>query len=405
MTPDSHRLAGLAVVATLVIACAGLRLAALPSLHTPEHDDAISYLAATCHQAEYGLTVTRRAPPFARWATAADWQRLWSVEDRFCFQRIGRDLGERDIHPPLYFWLLHLWLIAFGVTVRSGPSLNVLISAGTVVLVYVLGRRFSPNRAAASVGALTWALSPATLSITLIARQYELLALFAVAFILLILTIAEPQRSPAAWEHFSLAVITAGGLLTHYHFLLLVAAGGLVALWRLRRSPRGRRLAVEVAIGAGAVGHLLLHPYVLHSFTRSQGKTPPWDWGKAVWRTRKVIATVADFGGTGLTRAIWALALLAAAALLIGMARRWRRGDGDGAGFASLASLVVVVLLIWSAIVVLYVSMLTPYHAMRPRDLAMVWPLLSIVVIASLWRRGPGRWLACALCLALPVTA
>jgi 4-amino-4-deoxy-L-arabinose transferase-like glycosyltransferase len=309
-----NRIGRLAPIATVIVVCIALRVAALPTVETPRHDDAISYLAATGHQLEYRAIVEETAPPFGRWARAADWQRLWSLDDPF--ERIARGLARDDIHPPLYFWLLHLWLAAFGVTVRSGPTLNLVLSVGTLVLVYWLGRQVSGSGAAGLVAALVWGSSRAALSITLATRPYELLGLLGVAFLWQLLRVSDPGRTPAGWEPLALAAIAASGLLTHYHFALLLAAGATAAWWRLHRSPLRRQLTVLVAFTPVLLLVLLVYPYVLTALDRSE-KRRLFDWGAVPTRAVKVWESIAEFGGPGWVKPIWVLTLVVAAAALV----------------------------------------------------------------------------------------
>ena len=44
---------------------------------------------------------------------------------------IGDDLARYDNHPPLYFWLLHVWIALFGLNLHSGVLLNIGIALVT----------------------------------------------------------------------------------------------------------------------------------------------------------------------------------------------------------------------------------------------------------------------------------
>ncbi|MDE3077701.1 MAG: glycosyltransferase family 39 protein, partial [Chloroflexota bacterium] len=45
-----------------------------------------------------------------------------------------------DIHPPLYYYLLHFWMLAAGRSEFAVRSLSVAAGLLTVVLVFALGR-------------------------------------------------------------------------------------------------------------------------------------------------------------------------------------------------------------------------------------------------------------------------
>ncbi len=119
-----------------------LRLELIANKKTMQHDEAISYLAAAGHQRDYALTVGAGRPPAGEWVSAREWQRFMEPDRSFIFGQIAHDLADYDIHPPLYFWLLHGWILIFGTTEWAGPLLNLLIDMGTALALYRLARGF-----------------------------------------------------------------------------------------------------------------------------------------------------------------------------------------------------------------------------------------------------------------------
>ena len=109
-----------------MIFSAALRIAGTAGKKTIDPDEGISYMAATGHLGEY-FGVDDQSP-YGTWVEASDWKRFIQIEEKFCFKQISSDLARHDIHPPLYFWLLHLWSLIFGVHLWTGPSLNIMIS-------------------------------------------------------------------------------------------------------------------------------------------------------------------------------------------------------------------------------------------------------------------------------------
>jgi hypothetical protein len=86
------------------------------SINTISHDDAISYLAATGHQGLY-----QTSKPAAQWIPARAWQSFWTPDRFWCFRNISTELAMNDIHPPLYFWCLHIVTSFLGVELTTGP--------------------------------------------------------------------------------------------------------------------------------------------------------------------------------------------------------------------------------------------------------------------------------------------
>lgn len=81
-------------------------------------------------------------------------------------------------HPPLYFLTLHYWMELFGNSEVAVRLLSVLFGLGSVVAIYLLGRRLYDRRTGLLSAAL---LSVSTLSVQLsqTARMYSALLMFA----------------------------------------------------------------------------------------------------------------------------------------------------------------------------------------------------------------------------------
>ena len=50
----------------------------------------------------------------SEWVQAGTLQQLYDQHKVWNFRSVSRKLAERDIHPPLYFWLTHGWRSVFG---------------------------------------------------------------------------------------------------------------------------------------------------------------------------------------------------------------------------------------------------------------------------------------------------
>jgi len=123
-----------------IVAGIGLRINAISRKSTLSHDESISYLSATGHQGEYSFITSKKIKPYGQWSSASEWKRFILPEKRFCFNKIGSDLARYDIHPPLYFWMLHLWSLLFGVHLWTGPSLNLLFVLVTTFFLFSLAK-------------------------------------------------------------------------------------------------------------------------------------------------------------------------------------------------------------------------------------------------------------------------
>jgi len=380
-------------------------------------DEGISYLAATGHQAEYSEIVANKRHPYGAWAKASEWKRLINIEGKFCFGQIGADLASKDIHPPLYFWLLHLWTMVVGVHLWTGPSLNILIAAVTTVALFGLGREVTGNPVYGAFVAFIWAVSPTVIPTSIQARQYDLLGLCTTLFVWQVVRCSNAGR-PGGWKPLVLlGVFTSAALLTYYHAVLLVFGCGLLLLMRLLRRNRRRLAYCCLSIGAGCAAFVLLHPGFLHSVDRARAQAQPFSPEELTYRLERVLTRYTSFFVDtsilhGKTRTfveyfVLVLFALVSVKLIVACLQDWRaarrsRSETDSVRFH------LFLLFLWAATtnILLYVSCASPRHAMEPKHPSMVYPLLALstILILHSFRRGRTILMSC-LCLVLLATA
>ena len=104
----------------------------------------------------------------------------------FDFGQIISGLAKHDVHPPLYFCLLHIWTLVVGVKFWTGPSLNLIIDVLCGAALFGLARRLLRDPVAAALVVLIWSVSPAVRMTSSMARMYSLEALFSVLFVWLL---------------------------------------------------------------------------------------------------------------------------------------------------------------------------------------------------------------------------
>ena len=92
---------------------------------------------------------------------------------------VGTQFTAADVHPPLYFWLLHFWLRLTGSSEFAIRMLSLLLGVMTAAIVYVLTLRLSKRRTAASLAVLLITLSAYHIEWSQDARMYALATMFA----------------------------------------------------------------------------------------------------------------------------------------------------------------------------------------------------------------------------------
>ncbi|MCU1749564.1 glycosyltransferase family 39 protein [Pseudomonas sp. 6D_7.1_Bac1] len=166
----------------------------------------------------------------------------------------------RDVHPPLYYLLLHEWMNVFGNGVFAARSLSALADVATVVLGIWLVSLLSTRRAAMLAGIML-ALLPIAVRYSQEVRMYALLGLLMVGA-----TIAFVYWVKGSGGHWPLAVyvlLMVAGLYTHYFAAVCMAShwAYLLVLGFSREVKHKPLLAPAWWVANGAV-ILLFVPWV-----------------------------------------------------------------------------------------------------------------------------------------------
>ncbi len=176
-----------------------------------------------------------------------------------------------DIHPPLYYYLLHFWRGAFGSSEFALRSLSAVLGVLLVVLTFLIGRK------AFSVGvgllaAFIAAINPFQIYYSQEARMYMLLAVIGAAATFFLLRLLEGwsirdrgsvnrgsgdqgagQRFSLIIDHGSLIILYALGLYTHYAFpFVLVTHFLIVLVWTLVTRAKWKYFIVWIGLVAAA---------------------------------------------------------------------------------------------------------------------------------------------------------
>ncbi len=175
-----------------------------------------------------------------------------------------------DIHPPLYYALLQLWIPLVGKSDLTLRLLSVLIGLATVPLLFAVGRSLFGLRTGL-LSALLLALSPLHVYYSQEVRMYGLVALLSLGSIALQLKLLEEQGdTPSLPTWIAYVLVTAAALYTQYFTGLLVVAEVVVALFWLfvpggvhLPSARARRLRPWLFAWAGVL--LLYLPWLAYA--------------------------------------------------------------------------------------------------------------------------------------------
>ncbi|MBI2909326.1 MAG: glycosyltransferase family 39 protein [Chloroflexi bacterium] len=179
-----------------------------------------------------------------------DHQSLWGDEIASVFMA-GRPLeavaqgATIDIHPPLYYYLLHFWMRVAGNSEFSVRFLSLVLGVLTVAVTFALGRRILGGKVGL-LASLFLAMAPLQVYYSQETRMYTLAALLAVSSCYLFLRVlphahAERgaglwQRSGACWATYVAA--STALLYAHYAGAAVLVAQSLTVFVLQRRRAR-----------------------------------------------------------------------------------------------------------------------------------------------------------------------
>ena len=217
---------------------------------------------------------------------------VWSVNTSSLNYRSELATLKADLHPPLYFLILHSWLRLFGTGERAVKTLSGLFYVLSVLAVFGIGREIYGAKTAL-LCAVIYLASPLAILAAQFARMYSLLSLLSILSTWLYLQFSIKPR--VSRLQFALYVaVNILGTFTHIGFFFLLFAQIVVHLFFYRTEKiKGFLLAIVLS----SVPYLVLWaPILLTQITNSaEGaawvKKPGWsmlgdllfNYGGAMW--------------------------------------------------------------------------------------------------------------------------
>jgi mannosyltransferase len=233
--------------------------------------------------------------------------------------------GGADTHPPLYPFLLFLWLRLAGSSPLALRSLSAFVGTLTILILYVLGLRVF-GRTAGVLAALLAAVSPVLIYYSQETRMYGLVTLFTAASVYWAVRVFQKPRSARGWLAYCL--VTLAAVYTHYYAFFVILVENLVIILSLLRNRR--RSALTRWLLAQGVMALAYLPWVVlqTGFLSGKASTRFEEWNLAT--ALRIAGQTFSAFGAGLAvspTAAWLIAslfLLAIAAGLLALFRRRR---------------------------------------------------------------------------------
>ena len=161
---------------------------------------------------------------------------------------------ELDIHPPVYFYSLHLWTSTLGTTAFATRLFSAVFGTLTAALTYRLARSLAPGPVGRLSGLLALVLAafaPFLLAEAQETRMYTFTWALLAAGALSVWQATQAKSKRKAWLWWlAFAALSAASLLAHYATaLILVTWAFWLLIWALRGPDRLARLGTLALVG------------------------------------------------------------------------------------------------------------------------------------------------------------
>jgi uncharacterized membrane protein len=176
-----------------------------------------------------------------------------------------------DVHPPLYFQILHWWIHLFGTGERAVRSLSGLFYILSVFAVYGIGRELYGTKTALLCAAV-YLSSPLAIISAQFARMYALLSLLSILSTWLYLQFSIKPRDSRLFFALYIAVNILGTF-THIAFFFLLF-GQIVFHLLFYRHMRMKRFVLAIVLSL--VPYLFLWAPILLSQIANSGEGTAW---------------------------------------------------------------------------------------------------------------------------------
>ncbi len=339
-----------------------------------EHDDQLSYLAAAGNLDRF-VDFKHENTDRVVIMPAAQWQDYFTMQPGLTLPeqltRITEALQREDIHPPLYFYWLHaVTSLIEQIGTTTGWLANSLIYVVNACVLFLLARRLLRHDTKALITVMIWSWSVATIETAIVARHYEALTLMVLISTIYLLWMLDHKKFQFPFL-LLYGITLALGFLTNYQFLYHIAALSLLIAIECRHTPS--RIAAFAAVTVIALAAALaFYPALLEQSSEVRSWSDTRNLQAWLFRLNNVAEELLKYCIPGVL------------AWIILSAKRvsWLRDIHSRIGVLLMVNLACVV--------GVYLSFISPKHAMGERYLASVWPFLSMVfavMLHAFWQR------------------
>lgn len=277
---------------------------------------------------------------------------------------------EKDVHPPLYYWMFNILYSFFPGSYSIWPALmmDLALHLVTIYLLHRLLGRLFPERTALLCTAL-YAFSSISISTALMIRMYVLLTTLTVSLANLILDILE---NPRWYDYILLTLDIYLGMMTQYYFVFyafLVCLAVLICTIIAREYRKSITFSISAILGV--ILMVLSFPAVIRHLT-GDGLVSGTTAISNAFNLKGYLGSLFSFGG-GTFRQLPVAALTGVICLAMSFSTHFDQKKGEEMTIQRKRALIIFIPAIISFVIVAIVS---PYKTSR-----YIWNIAPIFIV------------------------
>lgn len=202
------------------------------------------------------------------WNTPKDFNDYLTVSenDTFNYAQVYENQIIDASHPPFYYALVHTVCSFFPSAFCKwfAYSINILAVIGSLIFLFLIGKRITNNDMYALIGVGAYAFSIACITTTIYLRMYATLSFFVLAFLYQVILMYQKKNTVNFRDCILMFANVMLGILTQYYFILFAALVSLVFLvFKIKEKCYKDLAKYIITMMLGAIVALCIYPFII----------------------------------------------------------------------------------------------------------------------------------------------
>lgn len=202
------------------------------------------------------------------WNTPKDFNDYLTVSenDTFNYAQVYENQIVDASHPPFYYALVHTVCSFFPSAFCKwfAYSINILAVMGSLIFLFLIGKRITNNDMYALIGVGAYAFSIACITTTIYLRMYATLSFFVLAFLYQVILMYQKKNTVNFRDCILMFANVMLGILTQYYFILFAALVSLVFLvFKIKEKCYKDLAKYIITMMLGAIVALCIYPFII----------------------------------------------------------------------------------------------------------------------------------------------